>query len=233
MVLPLPETPDGTIALGASTLLEEQCATCDATVLGPGLDENEETRVLQRRLAMEMPLPLVLDATALLVHSDAQHTYLHPRIITSSQQKFEVIYGAAPTAARETRVLEYVQRSQGDVTLVLQGRQTLVASKPDMLYGNAEGTRGLGSAGSGDVLAGIIGGLLAQFVAQKVENSATRAALWGVHLHALCGEAVEKDLGDDGMIASDLITRLAGVLRFLRKQTDPKHEAHFGLRPKL
>ncbi len=65
MVIPLPETKAGTIALEASTLLAEQWSSCDAVVIGPGLDEDEETRVLLRRLALEAPLPAVLDASAI------------------------------------------------------------------------------------------------------------------------------------------------------------------------
>lgn len=77
-------------------------------------------------------------------------------------------------------------------------------------YRNTAGTPGLGTAGSGDVLAGVIGGLLAQ------GNGPSAAAVWGVHLHALAGEAAAGDEGDDGMIASDIIDRLPRALLALR-----------------
>jgi hydroxyethylthiazole kinase-like uncharacterized protein yjeF len=234
MVLPLPETPAGTIALETSTRLAEQYEPCDAAVIGPGLDDDEETRVLLRRLALEMPLPAVLDASALLALGDAQPTYLHSRILTPHRREFETLRGKANeplSPSRETLAADYARQCKGDVTLVLKGRETLIAAQPDKLYRNTAGTRGLGTAGSGDVLAGIIGSLLTQFAAQKIDGAALRAAVWGVHLHALCGEAAEKDLGDDGLTASDLIARLPGVLRYLRKQTEPKKDAHFGLRP--
>ncbi len=78
-----------------------------------------------------------------------------------------------------------------------------------MPYRSTSGTPGLGTAGSGDVLAGVIGGLLAQ------GNEPSAAAVWGVHLHALAGEAAG-DEGDDGMIASDIVDRLPRALRALR-----------------
>jgi hydroxyethylthiazole kinase-like uncharacterized protein yjeF len=234
MIIPLPETASGTIALNASTLLAEQYEPCDAVVIGPGLDEDEETRVLLRRLALEMPLPAVLDAAALLALGEAKPTYLCPRILTPHWGEFETMQGPVnePLSLSRDELTSAFARQSGDkVILVLKGRETLIATEPDGLFRNTAGTRGLGTAGSGDVLAGIIGSLLTQFVAQKMEGSVLRAAVWGVHLHALCGEAAEKDMGDDGLMASDLIARLPGVLRYLRKQTEPKKDAHLGLRP--
>ncbi len=101
-------------------------------------------------------------------------------------------------------------------TLLLKGPQTLIVSAPSRdaqageICRNTAGTPGLGTAGSGDVLAGVIGGLLAQ------GNAPSAAAVWGVHLHALAGEAAAGDEGDDGMIASDVVDHLPRALRALR-----------------
>lgn len=232
MVIPLPETKAGTIALDASTLLAAQWKPCDAVVIGPGLDDDEETAELLRRLAVEAPLPAVLDASAITALAEASPKFSSPRILTPHLQELETLLGAKLNTLKNSHeeIAAKFAREQ-KATLVFKGRDTLIAAPSGEIYKNTAGTRGLGTAGSGDVLAGIIGGLLAQFTEQKIEDGATRAAVWGVYLHALCGEAAEKDMGDDGLIASDLVMRLPQVLRYLRKQTTPKTGERFGLRP--
>src|SRR5690606_2916686 len=145
-----------------------------------------------------------------------------PRLLTPHAREMSELLGTRKKAAvenadedeREKLAAEFA----GDaLTLVLKGRQTLIAGE-GVLDRNAAGTRGLGTAGSGDVLSGFIGGLLAQGVAPST------AAAWGVHIHALAGEAAEKDLGDDGLTASDIIARAPGVLRYLRRQIAPPKE---------
>jgi len=74
----------------------------------------------------------------------------------------------------------------------------------------------LGTAGSGDTLAGIIGGLLAQGM------EPTAAAIWGVYFHAVTGETVSKEVGEDGAMATDFIDRLPTIQRRLRQATSNK-----------
>ncbi len=223
MVLPLPETSDGTIALGAQSILEAQVEACDAAVIGPGLDENEETAQLLQSLAHDLALPSVLDAAAITALSGQKMKFAAPRIFTPHAQEMSVVSGSEVKeiqAAREESATKCAHDWKSIV--VLKGRETLIANQKGVLYKNDAGTRGLGTAGSGDVLAGIIGGLLAQMVTQKIDM--TRAAIWGVHLHALAGEACEKEFGDDSLTASDIIARLPGVLRYARKHTGKKSE---------
>lgn len=223
MVIPLPETSSGTLALGANSILQQQYESCDAAVLGPGLDENEETHELLKTLAHEIPLPCVVDASAILALAGEKAKFAALRIFTPHLQEMSTLIGQSAKdieSAREKTLTDFVHDWKS--ILVLKGRDTLIAGPKTELYKNTAGTRGLGTAGSGDVLAGIIGGLLAQMATQKLD--ATRAAIWGVHLHALAGEACEKDFGDDGMIATDLLSRLPGVLRYARKQTEGRKE---------
>jgi NAD(P)H-hydrate repair Nnr-like enzyme with NAD(P)H-hydrate dehydratase domain len=100
----------------------------------------------------------------------------------------------------------------------MKGAQTLVASPDGRLLRNTAGSRALGTAGSGDTLAGAIGGLLAQGL------DATAAAVWGVHLHALCGERAGREIGLDGVLARDLLDRLPLVLRDLRDRAGARRE---------
>ena len=221
MVLPLPETSSGTPSLAALAMLEEQYGSCDAAVVGPGMGEHEETDRLARRLVEEMPLPLVVDAQALLALAPMapgrRMGAPSSRILTPHAGEMAALSGISVDAIEADRegIASRSAREWG-TTLLLKGRETLIASPPARdaeagdLYRNTAGTPGLGTAGSGDVLAGVIGGLLAQ------GNSPSAAAVWGVHLHALAGEAAAGDEGDDGMIASDIVDHLPRALRALR-----------------
>jgi hydroxyethylthiazole kinase-like uncharacterized protein yjeF len=246
MVLPLPETPAGTIALAALETLAAQYEPCSAAVIGPGLDMHKETDELIRRVVRSAPLPLLVDAQALLAVAQRREEAGQPtsgtdaawqaaRIFTPHAAEMGALAGLevpqeeTQAAAREALALQWA--SEQGAVLVLKGRQTLIASPKDAgdadscttpgldrkqtgaLYRNTAGTRGLGTAGSGDTLAGIIGGLLAQGL------EPARAAIWGVYLHARAGEAVAEELGEDGLLASDWVERLPNVLRTLRLRT--------------
>jgi hydroxyethylthiazole kinase-like uncharacterized protein yjeF len=219
MVLPLPETPAGTTALAALDTIEAQYGAVDAAVVGPGLDEHGETLELARRMVVGVPAPLVVDATALPAGAATRDALVGPgsapRVLTPHNAEMAALVGSEPPpeegdepARRETVARESAARWR--VTLVLKGRATLVAAPEGRLYRNTAGSRGLGTAGSGDALAGAIGGLLAQGL------DATAAAVWGVYLHARGGELAADELGHDGLLASDVVERLPRALRTLR-----------------
>ena len=96
-------------------------------------------------------------------------------------------------------------------TIVLKGANTLVATPDGALFINPSANAGLASAGTGDVLAGVIAGLLAQGL--KLLDG----AVLGVYLHALAGESVRTRLGDAGMIASDLLAELPVMIKHLKE----------------
>jgi hydroxyethylthiazole kinase-like uncharacterized protein yjeF len=220
MVLPLPETPAGTIAVEAAETLEHQFEPCDAAVIGPGLDVHEETDEVAWRIFQRAPFPLLVDAQALLAvakrwrEADRAARLAGERVFTPHAAEMRPLAGeevpeeGRDEAAREALALRWARERAA--ALVLKGRESLIASPDGALYRNTAGTRGLGTAGSGDTLAGIAGSLLAQGL------EPARAATWGVYLHALAGEAVAEDLGEDGLLASDWVDRLPRVLRTLR-----------------
>lgn len=219
MVIPLAETTTGTVALTALMDVEQQYGPCDAAVLGPGLDSHDDTNQLALQVMADIPLPTLIDAQALTALAEAQKhgsvdygTGKAPRVLTPHPGEMSRLMDR-PVEEIESQREETATAFARDKnsTLVFKGRETLIASPDGSLYKNTAGTRGLGTAGSGDVLAGIIGSFLAQGL------DATRAAVWGVHLHALAGEAAATELGDDGMMAHDFLERLPFVMRDLRK----------------
>ena len=111
-------------------------------------------------------------------------------------------------AARASTVLEAARARSGLVVLV--GVETLLATPAGELYALPAGSRTLGTAGAGDVLAGAIGGLLAQGLSPEA------AAAWGVKLHALAGIRAAREVGEDGALARDLLDRLPAAQREAR-----------------
>ncbi|HEX8550598.1 MAG TPA: NAD(P)H-hydrate dehydratase [Abditibacteriaceae bacterium] len=213
MVIPLAETERGTVSMEALDTVRAQFGPCDAVVFGPGLDSDEETDEFIRALAPEIPLPTLLDASAILALAGKQ----------SGAQKFARVWtphgGELETLAdikldevddEEAFALEWAQKNAS--TLVWKGRDTLIVSPTGEIWRNTAGTRGMGTAGSGDVLTGAIGALLAQGMEPP------HAAVWGVHTHARAGELGAKEQGDDGMMASDFLERLPHAVKMLRKE---------------
>lgn len=210
MVLPLPETDAGTAAEAALSILDGQHEACDAVAIGPGLGSDEETDRLAARFVAACPLPTLVDASALLAWGRAGRPRVDgPRILTPHAREMSGLTGLETEeidSDREGVATRFAD--EWDSVLVLKGARTLIAGGG--LYVNTAGTPGLGTAGSGDVLAGVIGGLLARGAGPSA------AAVWGVHLHALAGEIAAGCRGDDGMMASDVVESLPDALRSLR-----------------
>lgn len=211
MVLPLPETSGGTIAQGAAQVLAEQFQACDAVVIGPGMDEDDETSRLARAFVEKCPLPCVVDASAIsAASSERTASFAGPRVVTPHPGEMKMLLDDFDPANGEHIARTWAR--ERNATLVLKGRATIIASPSGEAWKNTAGTRGLGTAGSGDVLAGAIGSLLAQ------GNSSELAAVYGVHLHALAGEDAARERGDDGLMASDFLERLPFVRRELERE---------------
>jgi NAD(P)H-hydrate epimerase len=221
-IIPLPETADGTIAKSALELLKPQFEACQAIVLGPGLDENTETDELSCEIIESASLPMVIDAQALTALGKNPKLGKSPRILTPHEVEFETLSGQKVGEDRVKTAQDFAAKI--GATLVLKGRESVIASPNETPAQNEAGSRALGTAGSGDVLAGIVGSFLAQGL------SAHQAAIWGVHLHALTGEAAAKDSGEDGILARDFIERLPGIQKYLRGTTKSEKKGGFGLR---
>lgn len=221
-VIPLPETEGGNIAAGAMTLLEKQFESCQAVVLGPGMDENAETDTLAREIIAACELPLLVDAQALISLGEELKIGSGPRVLTPHDAEFQALSGGEVGEDRAQTATDFAAKT--GATLVLKGHHSLIATPEQVTIEEDAGTRALGTAGSGDVLAGIIGSLLAQGL------SAHHAAIWGTYFHSKAGEETAKDLGEDGVMARDFIERLPGIQKFARRAAMPDKKAGFGLR---
>ncbi len=221
-IVPLPESEDGNIAKGTLKLLKAQFESCQAVVLGPGLDEDDDSDEIAREIIETCPLPMIVDAQALIALGEKLKTGDAPRIFTPHDAEFASLSGQEVGEDRAQTASDFATKT--GATLVLKGHQTLISNGAETPIQNESGTRALGTAGSGDVLAGIIGSLLAQGL------GAREAAIWGVYFHAQAGEMLAKDGGEDGIIARDFIEMLPGVQKYARRTAMPDKKAGFGLR---
>lgn len=185
LAVPLAETEDGTIApldpTVTSLLLEKQ----DAWVVGPGLDHHPETADWLLEVLADCELPVVVDADGLGAFARRGKTpHFVAREVVLTPHAGELARLAGMTSAEVERdkleLVPALARKWG-VTLLLKGSTTLIADPEGKLYFSTTGDDALARGGSGDVLSGLIGGLLAQGC------SATRAALLGAYVHGLAG----------------------------------------------
>jgi NAD(P)H-hydrate epimerase len=212
MTVPLAEV-DGALSLQAQETLAALCAGKEALALGPGLGLADETAALVRRVVRECPLPLVLDAdgiNALSGHAELLLERPAGTILTphpGEMARLAAVSVAEIEADRLGTAREFAARYR--VVLVLKGARTVTAFPDGRLRLNGSGNPGLASGGMGDVLTGLIGGLLAQGLSPE------DAAVLGVFLHGLAADRLAQSLGDAGMTASDLLRELPAARLYL------------------
>lgn len=214
MTLALEETREQTLSLKAFSKIQSQFTKCDSIAIGPGLSQHPSTQKLILKVIQTSPVPVVIDADALNALCE------HLQVLV--QSKTDLILTPHPgemmrllnrhkpieTQDRKAVVEQFVRKYP--VTLLLKGHHTLVAQKGRTTYINKTGNAGMATAGSGDVLTGMI----AAFVAQGMDSfEATR---FGAYLHGLAGDLAAKNGSQTSMIASDLIDSIAPAI----KQTD-------------
>jgi NAD(P)H-hydrate epimerase len=205
IVLPLPEL-DGSIGPESVPMLEAQLSRCKAVVVGPGLGQSPRIAELVRALLETYPGPVVLDADA-LPRGDASLPHRQgPVIMTPHPGELARMTGARADDVQRNRLqhaLEVARRHRAIV--VLKGARTIIA-RPDGTYAiNATGSPLLATAGSGDVLAGLIGGLLGRGL------GAFEAAATSVWLHGRAAD-LARDAGMVSLMATDVIERLPTLL---------------------
>lgn len=190
--------------------LVEDLKWADAVVLGPGLGTSAAARELLHQVLKNSSVPLVLDADALNLLAEETDLLLRPHteiVVTPHLGEMARLTGDAVsyiktkmTAAAQDFAHKY------DVICVLKDAHTVVAVPYGLCYLNLSGNNGMATAGSGDVLSGVIGGLLAQGV------TAQTAAPLGVYLHGIAGDEAKKHLGTYSMMASDIVDGISTVL---------------------
>lgn len=212
MTLPLPETKDATVSIEAKKEILEKANCADAVILGPGLSQNPETKKLIRELIADITRPMVLDADALNAIADAVS------VLKKIKQKYIVTPHPGEMSRLVNKGMDYIKKNrlnvaknfsnQYNAVVVLKGAGTVVADK-NRTYVNKTGNPGMATAGSGDVLTGVVGG----FLAQGLEPF--DAARLAVYVHGLAGDLAAKDKGEIGLIASDILENVPYAVKSL------------------
>lgn len=214
MTLPLPCGEDGAVTAASAGAALAAAEACDAVVCGPGLGTGAGAMSMLTALLAGMRQPLLLDADALTLcadHPNALRAAQPPLLITPHPGEAGRLLGlASREAARRRLALAPQLAAKTGALTVYKGSGTLVATPEGETWINTTGNPGMATAGAGDVLAGIIGALLAR----KVEP--LDAALLGVHWHGLAGDLAAEQFGEEPLIAGDLVAALPAALKAMR-----------------
>ncbi len=209
---------EGRFHVDAAPSIREAAAVCSAMVLGCGLGSSPGLVQLVKQVLLQHPqpaIPAVVDADGLnnLAKIDNWwETVSYPVVLTPHPGEMATLAGIPVSqvqARREDIALEMAER--WGQTVVLKGAYTVIAAPNGRCTISPFANPALASGGTGDVLAGMIAGLLAQG-AEPVD-----AACCGVYLHAAVGEELRSAMGDAGVLASDMLPRLPGAMQKLRK----------------
>jgi NAD(P)H-hydrate epimerase len=220
MTEPLAETEAGTISLRAFDYGRFAAVAGDKSVLaiGPGLSTNPDTVEFVRRVIKEFPqLPLVIDADGLNALAGAAELLNgagRKLVLTPHPGEMARLTGLSTQRVQARRVdLAREFAMQRQVYLVLKGNRTLIAEPAGQVYVNPTGNPGMATGGTGDVLTGMIAGLLAQHPEAPPEKLVCAAVYW----HGAAGDRAAARLGELSLTATDLLAAVPKARRPARR----------------
>jgi len=213
MILPLPDKGNGTLSYKAvETILKFLRKRANVLAAGPGLSADEEISKLVCQLVKESKVPVVLDADGLnaivgktgILKKSAAPVVLTPH----TGEMARLLRGAREEEIEADRIDTALSFSKQTKTyLVLKGAPTVIAAPDGNAFINPTGNPGMATAGTGDVLTGMISALLAQKLGPR------DASILGVYMHGLAGDIAAQKKGERSLIASDIINALPAVFR--------------------
>jgi NAD(P)H-hydrate epimerase len=226
----LPETAAGTIALGAQAAIEGLAEKKTVLAIGPGISRNEETGEMVRRIVLGGETAIVLDADGLNAfegkaealnrkgrkerEEDQGKAETSALVLTPHPGEMSRLTGMSTAAIQRDRVnvaREFAQ--QHGLIRVLKGDRTIIAGPDGEAWVNPTGNPGMATGGTGDILTGIVAGLIAQFPKRPLE-----AVLAAVYLHGLAGGVACESTGEQALVATDLIRALPEAIKRVRAE---------------
>lgn len=226
MTLAFAESAEGGFAASAAEPFLVKAARADALAIGPGLGNDLETQAFVRRVVAASPAPIVVDADAIKAFAGQPGLLSQapvPVILTPHPGEMAYLLGISVEDVMGDRMA--AARAAAHTTkcvVLLKGAYTLTADPEGSVWINPTGSRALGTGGSGDVLTGIIAGLLAQGM------GAQEAATAGAYMHGLAGDRLAERIGCDGILAGDLAAELPRVQHDLRRGIADQLEEFWG-----
>ena len=216
----LPCDTDGDPTAEGALAVRDGLPNCDVLLAGCGLGQHDGTNALLEQLLLSsvpLSVPIVLDADALNTLSGIPSWYSRlqsPTVVTPHPGEMSRLLGTSITDVEGDRVAT-AQKAAAEwgVIVLLKGAYTVVASPEGDVRIIPFANPGLATAGTGDVLAGVIASLIAQGVLPY------DAASLGAYLHAAAGEMVTNDIGNTGLVASDLLPMIPRAIKSVREGT--------------
>jgi NAD(P)H-hydrate epimerase len=219
MTEPLPATAGGGLDEAGLARLLDLAGERDAVVLGPGLGQDPGTRALVRAFVRECPVPLAIDADGLnaLAAAGGEASALDvlhreaPTVLTPHPGEMaRLVGGRASDVQRERPERAIALARETGAVVVLKGERTLVAEPSGRAAVAAAGNPGMATGGTGDVLAGVVGSLLAR-------HGALLSATAAVVVHGRAGDFAARERGEEGMTAGDVVEALPAAIESVRR----------------
>ncbi|MDO8746581.1 MAG: NAD(P)H-hydrate dehydratase [Thermodesulfovibrionales bacterium] len=222
MTLPLPDKGDGTLSLKAlEKILEFLSEKADVLAIGPGISVTDDTKKLVRELLLNSTAPAVIDADAinsLEGNKQVLKKARSPIILTPHAGEMERLL--RQSSVKDAKLIAKIEKDRINTAisfaketgtyLVLKGVPTVIAVPEGRVFINPTGNSGMASAGTGDVLTGMLSGFLGQGL------TPLEASILGVYMHGLAGDIAVKSKGEHSLIASDIIDSIPEAFHLLR-----------------
>ncbi len=209
MTIPLPETSEQTFSMAAFLRIKSIVKKFDVIAIGPGISRNEETKVFLNKVVSEIEIPMVIDADGLncLESLDILSINSTPKVITPHEGELSRLLDEPISKIRLDRVKACREASRIlKTTVVLKGDRSIISGHGATTI-NATGNAGMATAGTGDVLTGVIAALMAQGLPDYP------ASVAGTFLHGLSGDLGKKEKGELALIAGDLVDLLPKAIK--------------------
>ncbi len=227
MTLPLPDKGDGTLSSKAlEKILEFLSEKADVLAIGPGISVTDDTKKLVGELLLNSTAPAVMDADAInslegnkqILKKARSPIILTPhagemaRLLSKvSGVRYQVLGEKLRTEIEEDRINTVISLAKETGTyLVLKGVPTVIAEPEGRVFINPTGNSGMASAGTGDVLTGMLSGFLGQGL------NPIEASILAVYMHGLAGDIAAKNKGEHSLIASDITDAIPEAFSFLK-----------------
>ncbi len=216
MTEPLEKTEVGSISLRALGRVHELADNKTVLAIGPGISRYSETAELVRAVLNSEKMPIVLDADGLNAF-ERRAGHLNKRgartlVLTPHPGEMARLTGLSIPAIQRDRIgVARTFAKQHEVILVLKGDRTIVAKPDGEAWVNTTGNPGMATGGTGDILTGMIAGLLAQNPKREFES-----VMAAVYLHGLAGDVARESMGEHSLVATDLVKALPEAFRRVR-----------------
>ena len=224
MTWPLPETVDGVLDESAFDQIMSQLSDKKCLAIGPGVGQARETKKLIHRLVQQSPIPLVIDADG--INNLSGNTQLLkkcqvPIILTPHPGEMARLNDTSPREVQKDRINAARNfATEFNVHLVLKGARTVIAHPDGRVFVNPTGNSGMASGGMGDVLTGVIAGLITQGYTPE------SAAHIGVYVHGAAADSLAKNYAPYGYLATEVMNAIPPQMKDLTQKDRPKGRSY-------